>query len=230
MAGPLLLAGGAEFDGRMADADKAVIDKLSVERARVVILPTANQDHPALAAANGVAHFLTLGVDAIDVQITDKSSAEDERLVAKLAEADFVYMAGGNPLYLLETLKASAALETMLRRWRDGMALGGSSAGAMVLCQVVFVQQQWADGWGILPGTVTLPHFNQRDEAWAERARQAVTARGLTGLAIDESTACLWLDGQWQAVGPGRVQLLTSSGIRAFESGKAIEGLAQPKV
>ena len=52
MAGPLLLAGGAEFDGRMADADKAVIDRLNVERARVVILPTANQDHPALAAAN----------------------------------------------------------------------------------------------------------------------------------------------------------------------------------
>jgi len=229
-AGPLLLAGGAEFDERMAPADRALLALIGRPSPRLAVLPTANADHPEAAAANGVAHFRSLGVEAEAVMITSRARAGDPALARQLALADCFYLAGGDPLRLLEVLRASLAWETLLQRWREGAGLGGSSAGAMALCQAVYLRRQWADGLGVVPGTAALPHFNLRRPDSVERVRARVSERDVIGLGIDESTACIWSAGAWRAAGQGQVHLLARDGVRTYTAGEAISGLAQPAI
>ena len=226
--GPLILAGGAEFDERMALADRVWLRLLRVGMPRLGLLPTANQDHPDAAARNGVRHFRGLVTNAEAVMVTDAASAGDPRIVDQIDVLDAVYMAGGNPGYLARSLSGSPAWEAIERRWRAGMAFGGSSAGAMAPCEWIFVQEQWVEGLQLIEGLVVLPHFNRRDAAATERAREAVAARGLTGLGIDESTAAIWHAGSWQAAGLGRVVVLGPNASTTFKSGEKIEGLPEP--
>jgi len=226
--GPLILAGGAEFDGRMAPADRAWLGCLARDRPRLGLMPTANEERPGLAATNGLRHFRGLDTDGEAVMITTSFTASDPQIVAQIERLDAAYMAGGSPLHLARTLTGSPAWQVLARRWRAGMALGGSSAGAMALCERIFVQGQWADGLGIVQGAVVLPHFNNHDEASIEPTRRAMAERGLTGLGIDESTALIWHAGVWRTAGPGRVVVFSAEGANTYRDWVTVAGLPQP--
>jgi len=233
-AGPLILAGGAEFDERMVEADRAWLAGWRIGEPRVGVFPTASDERPELAAANGVTHFQRLAANASAVMVTDRLSTDDEYALGQVAELDFAYFAGGNPLQLSRTLAGSAVWQALLERWRAGMGLGGSSAGAMVMCEALFLPatgsgERWADGLGIVAGTVAVPHLNRRDEAAIERARQAVAGRGYLGIGIDESTALIWTAaGGWRVAGPGRVCLLGREGVAPYRQGETPPGLPAP--
>jgi cyanophycinase len=227
MAGLVVLAGGAEFDGRMAIADRAWLAALP-GRPRLLVLPTANQDRPDLAAANGVRHFRGLGAEVEALMVTNADRANDPELLRDLENADCLYMAGGNPRYLYSVLYESLAWQSISRRWQEGMALCGSSAGAMVLCQAIYLGDTWTDAIGLIPDAVCMPHFNNRESAAVEKARAAVTARGLLGLGIDESTALYWSEGVWRVEGAGRVSVLSGAGIKTLAAGEVVAGLPQP--
>jgi cyanophycinase len=224
--GPLVLAGGAEFLPAMADADRALLDLLG-RRARVAVLPTAADRRPDLAAANGVRHFRSLGAQAAAAMITDRRSAAEHRHAALLDSADLVYMAGGNPRHLVESLAGSPAWETLRRRWREGMALGGSSAGAMVLCRAMLFQEEWAEGLDVVPDAAVLPHFERRDAAARRQAAAALGERSLLGIGIDESTAVIWSEGSWRVAGRGSVHVLGRD--PAYAAGDTVEGLPAPR-
>jgi cyanophycinase len=226
--GPLILAGGAEFDDRMAVADRVWLKLLALGMPKLGLLPTANEDRPEIAARNGARHFRRLVTEAEPVMVTTAASAGDPEVVGQIESLDAVYMAGGNPSYLARTLAGSPAWQAIEHRWRKGMGLGGSSAGAMALCEAIYVQERWVDGLSLVRGLVVLPHFNRRDDAAAERIRQVLVARGFIGLGVDESTAAIWHAGTWQAAGLGRVVVLSSDGARAYQAGDKIEALPQP--
>jgi cyanophycinase len=227
VTGLLALAGGAEFDERMAEADREWLRRLGVHP-RLVVLPTANESRPDLAAANGVFHFQRLGADAESVLVTDAASANDPERLRPVESADCLYIAGGNPRYLFSVLYESLGWQTIERRWREGMALCGSSAGAMVLCQAVFLRDSWSDALALLPGAVCFPHFNNRDAASVEAVRLAVNRRGLVGLGIDESTVLYLWEGVWRVSGPGRLSVLSPDGVAVFSAGDPVLGVPQP--
>jgi cyanophycinase len=227
--GPLILAGGAEFDERMDEADRSWLAGRNIGVPRVGVFPTANDERPDRAGANGAAHFRRLATHAEAVMVTTRETTSDDRVLNQLTKLDFAYFAGGNPLHLAETLAGSRAWRALVERWRDGMGLGGSSAGAMVLSESIFVRESWADALCLVPRTVTLPHFNRRDEAAIERARVAVTSRGLVGLGIDESTALVWAPGAgWRVAGPGSVWVLSAEGAERYASGSKPVGIPEP--
>ena len=226
--GPLILAGGAEFNDRMAAADRAWLALLGRSRPRLGVIPTAAERRPDLAAANGVRHFTGLEAQAEATMITDTRSAAADAIVRAIEQLDAAYIAGGSPLHLVSTLVGSPAWRALAEGWRRGMALGGSSAGAMALCGSIYLREQWADGLGLVAGAVVLPHFDNRDAAAAERARVAVSERGIVGLGIDESTALIWHDDVWSVAGPGRVVVLAADGARTYRDGETISGLPAP--
>ncbi len=212
----------------MAAADRALLALLG-PRAWVVILPTAADRRPDLAGATGVAHFRSLGADAEAVLITDRATAHDDALVNQLAAADLVYMAGGNPRHLLESLRDTPAWETLRRRWREGMALGGSSAGAMVLCQAMLFQGKLIEALSLVPRSAVLPHFERRDAGSAEAAHKIFIDAGLVGVGIDESTALVWApDGGWRVAGRGKVEVLSSEPISQYWDGGVVASLPPP--
>ena len=67
MSGHFLLAGGAEFGGRMADADRQALAAAGGSKAPVAIVPAAAApDHNAdRAGKNGVRWFRRLGAEQV---------------------------------------------------------------------------------------------------------------------------------------------------------------------
>ena len=63
----------------------------------------------------------------------DHDDASDAGIAAEVESADVVYLTGGNPAHLLETLRDSLLLDSIQTMLERGGTLAGSSAGAMVM-------------------------------------------------------------------------------------------------
>src|SRR5512135_1767500 len=139
--GTLLLEGGSEFGGRMSEPDLAALNRAGGLATPVAIIPTAaapDHNHER-AGRNGLRWFGSLGASKLDlVPVIDKASADDPALAARIRAAHLIYMLGGFPGFLAETLSASRVWQAALEAYADGAILGGSSAGAMVLCQYLY--------------------------------------------------------------------------------------------
>jgi cyanophycinase len=224
--GYLLLEGGAEFGGRMRDADVRGIERAGGFAAPIRIIPTAAapDDNHERAGSNGVRWFRGLGAeDVLSVPLVDRASANDATVARSLRTARFIYLLGGFTDYLGRTLKGSLAWQAVLEAYRDGAVVAGSSAGAMVLCQVYFDPRagQVVEGLALVPDSLVLPHHNTFGKGWAARLRELVPAVTLIG--IDEQTGML-NDGEresWSAYGAGAVTLYRAGRLETHEPGQA---------
>jgi cyanophycinase len=123
---------------------------------------------------------------------------------------------------LAETLAGSRAWEAMRNAFSAGAVIGGSSAGAMVLCEHCFdpASQQVMPGLNLLPGCCVLPHHNTFGKSWAPRL--ALLLPGATLLGIDEETGLLndGPAGEWTVFGKGAVTVYYRSGQTVFKHGR----------
>lgn len=224
MHGYLLLAGGAEFGGKMAHVDRRALELAGGLDAPVCIIPTAAapDGNHARAGANGVRWFRSLGARNVEIlPLIDRDSASHSGICAVLRTARLVYLLGGFPGYLVQTLRDTPAWGAALEALRAGAVLGGSSAGAMALCEHVFDPYNDAllPGLNLLPGSCVIPHHNTFGKAWAPRLRQLLPGAVLLG--IDEQTGILGNEREesWQVLGAGCVTQYTPSGRQRFCSG-----------
>lgn len=218
-AGVIGLIGGEEFRPAAGAFDRLLLGLVAKSSPAVAILPTAAaRERPELAASNGVRHFAGLGVTAYAVMIVDRASADDQTLVGELRRADVVYLAGGSPAHLVESLRGSAAWAFLTEAHERGVGLAGSSAGAMALCARLAFGGSDSRGLGLVAGAAVLPHFERMADDRLERLRSELTD-GTTLLAIDGSTGCARDGAQWLVAGPGRVALITASDSETFRSG-----------
>jgi len=225
--GYLLLEGGAEFGGAMSEPDREAIRLAGGPGAPVAILPTAaapdnNQDR---AGRNGSTWFRTLGATSVDVvPVIDHASANDPALAERLRRSRLVYMLGGFPGHLADTLRGSLAWAAALQAYGDGAVLGGSSAGAMVLCEHYYDPEaaQVRPGLNVLGGTCLIPHHNGFGRAWSPRLLQALPAA--TMLGIDERTGILSDPrGSWTVYGSGQVTLYHGAVFRTHRRGESFD-------
>src|SRR5690349_14082926 len=105
--GYLVLEGGAEFGGSMSEPDLRAIELAGGMNASICIIPTAaapDHNHKR-AGGNGVRWFKSLGTTNVSsVDVIDTKSANDETLAASIRNAKLIYLLGGFPRYLGETL------------------------------------------------------------------------------------------------------------------------------
>jgi cyanophycinase len=209
--GYLLLEGGAEFGGGMSGPDLRAIDLAGGPDAQIAILPTAaapDNNHQN-AGNHGIRWFRSLGASRIDlVPVIDRSSANDPALALRIRSARFIYLLGGFPRHLGDTLAGSLAWQAMLEASEAGAVIGGSSAGAMVLCGHYFDPDESAllKGLNLLPNTCVLPHHNSFGRDWA--GRLAAQLPGTTLIGLDEGTGVLNdLPASWTVYGAGKVTL-----------------------
>ncbi len=211
MAGYILLEGGAEFGGRMAEPDRRAIALAGGFDAPISIIPTAAapDDNHRRAGNNGVNWFRSLGATHVEsLPLIDKASANDAAIVASIGRSRLIYLLGGFTGYLGETLKHSASWQAMLAAYETGAVIAGSSAGAMVLCQYYYDpgKRQLVEGLNLLPNTCVLPHHNTFGKNWAAQLSQLLPQAVLLG--IDERTGMLDDDGSktgWHVYGQGAV-------------------------
>lgn len=212
MSRNILLAGGSEFGGQMAAPDRIGIELAGGLDAPIAIFPTAAapDNNHRRAGENGRRWFTSLGATNVRVvPVIDRNSASEETVVEQIREAKLVYLLGGFPGYLCQTLRDTPAWTAMLAARAAGAVLAGSSAGAMVLCQHLNDPrgQGVTTGLGLIPNACVLPHHNTFGQGWAERLRDVLPNATLIG--IDEETAMIsdGSDRNWRVHGAGDVTL-----------------------
>lgn len=228
MTGHILLAGGAEFGGRMAPADQRAIYLAGGSGAALCIIPAAaapdnNHIH---AGDNGVRWFKSLGARyVVSLALTDRASADQPEIVAALRNARLIYLLGGFPAHLYQSLAGSLGWDAILEAYQDGAVIAGSSAGAMVLCEHFFDPRsgELLQGLNLLPNTCVLPHYKDFGKRWAERLRAILPDTVFLGL--EEGTAMIddGVEGKWTVYGGGRLTLLRPDGRRIFTPGEGFE-------
>ena len=225
MSGTILLAGGSEFNGRMAHADQRAIHLAGGPEAPLVILPTAAAlDHnDRRAGQNGLRWFSHLGARRVSVlPLIDGASANDPAICDAIRTARFIYLLGGFPGYLGETLVGSASAAALRDAYQAGAVVGGSSAGAMVLCERFEDPEtsRMAPGLNFVPGACVVPHHNTFGKGWAARLAARLTDCVLIG--IDEETGALEdaPDGRWTVYGRGAVTLYKGGHFRRYPPGE----------
>ena len=226
--GYILLAGGAEFGGQMAIADRRAIELAGgVETPLSIIAAAAAPDkNHQPAGQNGVDWFQKLGaVNVSALPLIDRTSADDPAVVEALDRSRLIYMLGGFPRHLAQSLAGSNSWQAMLAAHRSGAVIAGSSAGAMILCDHYYdpYQKNIFSGLGLIPGACILPHHDTFGESWAHGLAQRLAGAVLIG--IDEETGMLndGPTGQWRIYGAGGVTLYKNDRKAHFASGKRFD-------
>ena len=223
--GYILLEGGAEFGGRMAEPDRQAIELAGGLNAPIRIIPAAAapDNNHVRAGENGRRWFASLGAkDVAAVPLIDQRTANQPEIVAELHRARLVYMLGGFPGHLATSLIGSASWQAILEVLDSGGVFGGSSAGAMILCEYLYdpYQGRIMPGLGLLPNSVILPHHNTFGANWAGQIGKILPDAALIG--IDERTGMIndGAGGAWRAYGQGIVTIYQGKDRRTYSGGQ----------
>jgi len=230
-SGPIALVGSAEFLPAMSEIDADLLVATGRRRPRVVILPTASwPDGEAIFrrwATMGVEHFTALGGEVEPVLVRDRFDADDEAHVQAIGEADLIYVSGGKPGHLTDSLAGSAVGAAIVAAHRRGATVAGCSAGAMTLAarhwdfpgRRLPWPLRWRDGLGLVPGATVIPHY----DAFPEPLAALFVLQGprdVATLGIDEETAVIGRDGAWQVQGRGRVTVWRGRSRERYRRGE----------
>jgi cyanophycinase len=218
----IALVGGNEFRPECEATDRSLLARIGTNP-RVIILPTAAaRENPGLAAQNGVLYFKRLGARAQAAMVVDSETARDGKWLDLIRKADLVYLTGGDPVYLLGTLRNSGAWEAARGVWEGGRSLAGSSAGAMVLGGRMWAPGEgWREGLGLLPQIAVIPHHARLASQWNAERMRASLPEEITLVGIDEASALVGVP--WEAVGMGKVVIYGSDQKTIYTQGQPVD-------
>jgi len=217
----LALVGSGEYLPPMEAVDRYLLASLSHE-GRVVCLPTAagaeGKERIAYWSALGVEHFSRLGAHVEALPVIDRASADDAALASRIRRANFVYLSGGSPGYLLKTLKGSLAWKAILEVLQSGGILAGCSAGAMVIGARIPGFPAWKPAFNLLPGAVIVPHFDELSPNFVRLIR-LWAGRRQTLFGIEGNTALVVNGNRLRVVGSGKVVVWGREGRSTWTEG-----------
>lgn len=231
MTPTIALVGSGEYLDVCRPVDEHLLSLLDTgDRApRVACLPTAAAKDGERVwrgwQTRGVAHFTSLGAEAVAVDVVDRLTAEDDEMVRSIAGADLVYLSGGKPALLHQLLDATAAWSAILGVLDRGGILAGCSAGAMVQGSHIAGLRGGAGstGFGLLPNTIVLPHFDEYPSLAGDLVNRLVgRTRNIVG--VDGATALVRHHDRFRAVGRGSVWVWGPTGKAKFHDEDLPEG------
>lgn len=195
--GILALAGSGEYLPGMREVDRWLIQRLN-QPARVVTLATGAGTEGAERIqywqSLSLDHFKGLGVEQVQaIPVIDRPSAEDKTLADAIRRANFVYLSGGKPGYLVQTLAGSPVWSAILEVLQTGGVVAACSAGAMIFgAQIPRIRPPWKlqPGFGLLPGTVILPHYDELPAILRQGLHGLFSGHTLIGVEGDTALVC----------------------------------------
>jgi cyanophycinase len=229
MAGPIALVGSGEYTKAMLEIERGL---LAGRAPRYVQLPTAaGRESPARIrywVELGRTQAERLGVESVPLVVTDRAMAEDPDIAAQVAGAGLIYLSGGSPAYLADSLRGTVLWESIVDTWRGGAALAGCSAGAMAMADRVpdLFRPSGGDraGLALLPHISVLPHF----DAMLRRTPDLLTRpflrprAGVTLVGVDNKTALVGGPERFTVAGQGSAWLLGHGPRRGFAAGTVL--------
>jgi cyanophycinase len=197
--------------------------------AKLVVIPSASERAGIGADDEWLAAWNPLGVSSITLlHAASREQADDAQWLKPLAEATAVWIDGGDQRRLAELYLGTAVQRELENVLSEGGVVGGTSAGAAVLCHTMIEggnpQAEVAEGFGLVRGVVIDQHFLARDRV----NRLAGVLRnhaGEFGLGIDERTAVVFEGRSIRVLGDSyAVVLLGESEIRPMKISVLKEG------
>ena len=152
-----------EIDRYIAEQAKAVAGD---RRACGLFIPTAS--HDCMPYYNTF-HKVYTGIFGLktDVALTINREIDLEKLKAKFEKADFIYVGGGNTVFMLEHWKKTGLLTLIQEAYERGVLLTGLSAGAICWFEDMYsdsaIEGDYSmyKGLGWIKGKIS-PHYNER--------------------------------------------------------------------
>ncbi len=225
LIGPVALVGSGEFTPAMEEVDRALLEG---RPRKVAHLATAaaqeGEERLAYWAELARGHYARLDAEVDTVPIVDRETADDRALVRRIANAGLIYLSGGNPAYLADSLRGSRAWEVIVAGHGVGVAVAGCSAGAAALTAVAPDMRtlEMRPGLGLVPGVAVIPHFDRMRHWWpAAEARHLEHApNGVAVVGIDEDTALVGGGSRWWVRGRGTATWLHPGDPRVYAPGE----------
>ena len=220
--GSIALVGSGEYLPVMADFELSLIkDGQSNDKQPVYVqIPTAagreSRDRLQYWQELGRRQADLLGVEQVFLPIFDREAAMNPDYANQVSESALIYMSGGDPHYLANTLRGTPVLEAIIKNWKSGGSLAGCSAGAMVMSSKIphfrISSNSPTDGFNLLPNLRVIPHFNKFFKWIPDSAAKVLldTPGDSILLGIDEKTALVRRSGEqdWRAYGEAKVHIL----------------------
>lgn len=166
--------GGGEIKDKETQAIDEYIVALARERAGErrpcgLFIPTASHDF--MPYYNSF-HKMYTGVFDVktDVALTVFKTPDSDKLRAKFEKADFLYVGGGDTVFMLEEWKKSGLLSLIREAYDRGVPVCGLSAGAICWFTTMYTDSALAgdgekyalyDGLNWIKGIIS-PHYNRR--------------------------------------------------------------------
>ncbi len=203
------------------------------ERARIVIIPTAS-----ILPDTGARYeqlFRSLGVgDAKALPYLERADANRTDWMEILQAATGIFLTGGNQLRLSTILGGTEVARTIRRLNAGGVHVGGTSAGAAILCEhmIAFGKEgstpraggaSLAPGFGMTNRVIIDQHFRQRDRLGRLLSSLAYNPFAI-GLGLDEdSAAFIDPDDSIEVVGSGAITIVDVSKLAHSSMAQASE-------
>ena len=223
----LALVGSGEYLPVMEPIDRELVSRLS-QPVRVVCLPTAagqeGSDRIGYWSNLGIQHFERLGVQVEALPVIDEASANNPEFAEAISTMNFVYLSGGKPNYLYQTLAGSLVWQSILSVQAKGGLLAGCSAGAMIMGEKFFGFPGWKPGFSFLPGITIMPHFDEIP-MYIKKSVSLITPQKMTLVGIERNTALVENKGLFEVMGNGGVTIWNRTHQTRYTSGILPDGL-----
>ena len=219
--GQLLIIGGAEDKEGDCQILREFVRRAGGTKARIAVM-TAATSLPEEVGDNYIRVFERLGAEDIRVVSTrERRDSEDPRAIEAVEQATGVFFTGGDQAQIIRSMKDTPLDEAIHRRYQEGIIVGGTSAGAAMMPDIMIVEgdsetnprfdaADMGPGMGFLPGIVIDQHFSQRG-----RLRRLISALAqepaVLGFGIDENTSILVSNNQFEVIGAGAVTVVDES-------------------
>lgn len=199
--GKLIIVGGVQTKS----IQKTFVELAGGEKAKIIIIPNAGSE-PKRSSESQQRDYLDLGAQA-DYILFTKETADNEENLKKMEWANAVFFLGGDQSYLTRDMLGTKLLEKVFEIYNKGGVVGGSSAGAAVMSEIMITGNELINtdsvnsfisitkgnietkkGFGFIKNAIIDQHFIKR-----KRYNRLLTLmcehKDLLGIAIDESTA-----------------------------------------
>lgn len=229
-SGPVALVGSGEYLPEMASMEAGL---LQGRAGTYVQLATAAVPDGREVVGRwhrlGTEQAERLGAEPVILPVSDRRSADDPALAALVAGAGLVYLSGGSPTYLADTLRGTAVWAAILAAWRSGAALAGCSAGAMAFAASVpslrHPRRGAVEGLGLLPRLRVIPHFDRFLARMPDVMARFLLPEdpAVTVVGVDELTALVGGPCRWTVQGQGSAWGLRREGREHWPAGTVVD-------
>ena len=237
MPGSLALVGSGEFLPIMADFEKSLIEDgvSNNKKPTYVQIPTAaGQESPDRLnywEKLGAEQAKLLDIEPHFLPIFTREDAFNPELVNKIENSALMYMSGGDPHYLANTLKDTPVWEAIQNNWQSGASLAGCSAGAMAMCGEIpnfrFTKREPTAGFNLLPNLRVIPHFDKFFRWIPDSAAKVLLSapENTVLIGIDELTALVkrTTEQHWLVHGEAQVHILQGAPKQQMLHGDVID-------